>query len=283
MRDGIDLAGGAAVVTGASRGIGEAIARAAARRGMKLVLADIAEKELRALAQELENLGVEVLAVPTDVADPAALELLADAALKRFGSIRLLVNNAAIEVLGNTSELSVEQWQRTIAINVLGPILCTRAFAARMAAAKEPAAIVNVAAIAAVAMAPVQTGYFLSKHAVLSFTECLALEMARDAPMIQVSVVMPGPVNTSIFVHAPGSNSPEVTAHRCAMNDLLAQHGMSAAEAGETIVVQIEAGKFWIATHPEMLAESAKARAHYLATLARPSLPDGLLSFFPPR
>jgi NAD(P)-dependent dehydrogenase (short-subunit alcohol dehydrogenase family) len=272
--NGIDLADGVAVITGAARGIGEGIARAAARRGMKLVLADVAEQDLRAVAQNLKSQGVEVLDVPTDVADPAALERLADAAFERFGSIRLLVNNAGIETLGNTWELSAEQWQRTVAINVLGPILCTRAFAMRMVAEKQPAAIVNVASIAAVAMAPVQTGYFLSKHAVLSFTECLALEMAREAPMIQVSVVLPGPVNTSIFVHAPGGDRAEIAAHRAAMNHMLARHGMSPADAGETIIEQIAAGEFWITTHPEMLAESAKARAHYLATLARPSLAD---------
>jgi NAD(P)-dependent dehydrogenase (short-subunit alcohol dehydrogenase family) len=281
IMSGIDLTDGVAVVTGAARGIGEGIARAAARRGMKLVLADVAEKALRAVAQDLESQGAEVLDVPTDVTDPAALDRLVHAAFQRFGSIRLLINNAGIETLGYTWELSVEQWQRTMAINVLGPILCTRAFAARMVAEQKPAAIVNVAAIAAVAMAPVQTAYFLSKHAVLSFTECLALEMAREAPMIQVSVVLPGPVNTSIFVHAPGGATPEIAAHRTAMNHMLARHGMSAANAGETIVDQIAAGKFWITTHPQMLADSTQARAHYLATLARPSLPEGLLEYMP--
>jgi NAD(P)-dependent dehydrogenase (short-subunit alcohol dehydrogenase family) len=270
----VSLVGGVAVVTGAARGIGEGMARAAAARGMKLVLADVAAEPLQQVADDLARQGVEAVAAPTDVTDPAALDRLADLAFSRFGEVRLLVNNAGIETLGNTWDLSAAQWDRAVNVNVLGPIQGVRAFAGRMVAAQKPAAIVNVASIAAVSMMPEQTAYILSKHAVLSFSECLYLEMQRAAPMIQVSVVLPGPVATRIFTDAPAASGTGVSRHREVMDQMLGAYGMTPAEAGRTIVEQIEAGEFWIATHPDMLAASARARADYLAGLKRPYLQE---------
>jgi short-subunit dehydrogenase len=273
MEDASALDGGVAVITGAARGIGKWIAKAAAARGMKLVLADIAVDALRATAKEFEAAGVEVLAVPTDVSDAAALDRLADATYERFGSVRLLVNNAGIEMLGNTWELSAKQWDMAIRINVLGPIHGVRAFGGRMVAAQQPAYILNLASLAAVSIMPVQTSYIASKHAVLSFSECLFLEMLRAAPMIRVSVACPGPVATQIFTDAPvGSNPATVDHHRAVMEGALANTGMTPDAAGETIFAQVIAGKFWVATHPEMLEEFAKRRGQHLSTLAYPEL-----------
>jgi NAD(P)-dependent dehydrogenase (short-subunit alcohol dehydrogenase family) len=273
MQDAGTLAGGVAVITGSARGIGKGIAKAAAARGMKLVLSDIAAEALAATTKEFEAAGVEVLAVPTDVSDPAALDRLADVTYERFGSVRLLVNNAGIEMLGNTWELSAKQWDMAIRINVLGPIHGVRAFGGRMVAAQQPAYILNLASLAAVSMMPVQTSYIASKHAVLSFSECLFLEMSRAAPMIRVSVACPGPVDTQIFQSAPvGSNRATVDHHRAIMEGALASTGMSPDAAGETILAQVVAGKFWVATHPEMLEEFAKRRGEHLATLSDPAL-----------
>ena len=267
------LSGGVAVVTGAAGGIGAGIARAAAARGMKLVLADIAAGPLQAIAEELQGAGAEVLAQPTDVTDPAALDRLADAAYARFGAVRMLVNNAGIETLGYSWELSAETWERAIRINVLGPIQGVRAFAPRMVAAQQPAHIVNIASIAALGMTPVQTAYILGKHAVLSFSECLSLEMQLKAPMISVSAVLPGPVDTAIFKVAPGGNTPaSIDRHREIMQELLASQGLHPDEAGRMIVDQAAQRRFWIATHPEMLQASATARAEHLSGLLEPKL-----------
>jgi len=273
MQDPNALNGGVAVITGAARGIGKGIAKAAAARGMKLVLADIAADALAATAKEFEAAGAEVLAVPTDVSDAAALDRLADATYERFGSVRLLVNNAGIEMLGNTWELSAKQWDMAIRINVLGPIHGVRAFGGRMVAAQQPAHILNIASLAAVSIMPVQTSYTASKHAVLSFSECLFLEMNRAAPMIRVSVACPGAVATKIFTDAPvGSNPATVDHHRAVMEGALAHTGMTPEAAGATIFEQTIAGKFWVATHPELLEEFAKRRGQHLATLSDPAL-----------
>jgi NAD(P)-dependent dehydrogenase (short-subunit alcohol dehydrogenase family) len=276
----VDLSGGVAVITGAARGIGEGIARSAARRGMKLVLADIAEARLRTLATELTAAGSEVLAVPTDVSDATAIDRLAAAAFDRFGDVHLLVNNAGIEVIGYSWELTVEQWEKALRINALGPIHGVRAFAGRMVAAQQPAFIVNVTSLAALGAMPLTAPYMLTKHAVLSFSESLFLEMQRVAPMIRVSAVLPGPVKTGIFEDALSDDElPAAEKHRQIMADILSS-GMDSNDAGTMILDQVIAGKFWVTTHPEMMAQAARRRADYLTTLADPSLPPGSTTLF---
>ena len=267
------LAGGVAVITGAARGIGEALARAAAARGMTLVLADIAAAPLAQLADDLRGAGSQVLDIQTDVSDPAALDRLADAAHRRFGGIRLLINNAGIEMLGYSWELSAAQWERAVRINALGPVHGVRAFAGAMVAAGEPAFIANVASVGALAMMPEQAPYIMTKHAVLAFSECLLLEMARAAPHIRVSAVLPGPVDTAIFTDAPLANdSAAIRHHHATMEHMLKSYGMAPGTAAEMILDQIAEGRFWVSPHPDLLAASAQARAGHLAGLRTPAL-----------
>ena len=267
------FAGGVAVITGAGSGIGEGIARTAAERGMKLVLADIAAERIEALAAELRAGGSEVLAVPTDVADPAALDRLAAATHARFGDVRLLVNNAGIEMLGHIWEIPAETWDKALSINVLGVIHAVRAFAPRMIAAGQPAWIANLSSVGGLGMMPIQTPYIVSKHAVLSFTECLALEMELTGQPITVCAVLPGPVATRIFDDAPvGDNPGTVEAHRAVMQAMLREHGITPREAGRRIMDGIAAGQFWVSTHPEMTAQAAAGRAAYLDAGTRPAL-----------
>jgi len=268
------LSGGVAVITGAARGIGAGLARAAAARGMKLVLADIAVTHLADIARELEA-TTEVLAVPTDVTDPGALDRLADSAYRRFGNIRLLINNAGIEMLGNCWELSAAQWELAVRVNLLGPVHGVRAFGPAMVAAGEPAFISNLASIGALAMMPEQTPYIMTKHAVLSFSECLFLEMARAAPHIRVSAVLPGAVATSIFTDAPGADhSVAVRHHRATMEHVLSTYGTKPDDAAREILDQIAQGNFWVSPHPELLAQSAQGRAAHLAGLHNPALAE---------
>jgi NAD(P)-dependent dehydrogenase (short-subunit alcohol dehydrogenase family) len=267
------LGGGVAVITGAAGGIGEGLAHVAADLGMRLVLADIAEDRLHKVADDLAATGSEVLAVTTDVTNAAALDHLAEATYERFGEVRLLINNAGIEALGFTWELSAEQWNRVIDINILGVIHGVRAFAGRMVAAGQPGFIVNVASIGGLSMMPLQTPYILSKHAVLSFSECLYLEMEQVKAPIRVSAVLPGPVATRIFEDAPGGSNPEsIGYHRAAMTAALSEHGMTPADAARLILDQVAEGKFWVSPHPEMMQDSASRRAAHLAALATPTL-----------
>jgi NADP-dependent 3-hydroxy acid dehydrogenase YdfG len=266
---------GVAVITGAGSGIGEGLAREVAAHGMTVVLADIAADRIAALAAEIEAGGGRALAVPTDVSDPGALDRLAARTHEAFGDVTLLVNNAGIETLGYSWELSAETWERILNVNIHGVVHGVRAFAPRMLAAGKPAIIANLSSIGGLGMMPIQTSYILSKHAVLSFSECLYLEMLLTGKPVQVSVVLPGPVATRIFAEAPTDGShDEVAHHRRAMEQMLANDGISGREAARRILEGLAAGQFWVSTHPEISDAFAKARADYLANSRVPVLSE---------
>jgi NAD(P)-dependent dehydrogenase (short-subunit alcohol dehydrogenase family) len=264
---------GTAVITGAGSGIGEGIARHAASLGMQVVLADIAIERAEAVADQIRVAGGSAIAVRTDVRDPYALDALADRAYAEFGDVCLLVNNAGIETLGFVWELSVERWEQTLEVNIHGVIHGVRAFVPRMLKSPRQTYIANVASIGGLGMMPVQTPYILSKHAILSFSECLYLEMQLQARPVSVSVVLPGPVATRIFEDANGADDAGlISGHREVMRDMLASHGMTPLDAGRVILDGIAAREFWVSTHPDLTAGMAQARAHHLAGLTVPAM-----------
>jgi len=268
--------GGVAVITGAGSGIGEGLAKLAAGIGMRVVLADISMANLDRVTAEIFASGGDVLAVPTDVSEPEALERLAARTHAHFGDVRLLINNAGIEAVGFSWELSAQQWQRTLNINVHGVVHGVRAFAPRMLAAGQPAWIANTSSTGALNMLPLQSAYVMGKHAVQSFTECLALEMQLKKARITVSAIVPGPVNSQMFAApetARADADPDVAAHLELMRAYLAQHGIAPAEAARRIFAGLAAREFWVSTHPEITAEVARRRAAYLAELALPQMP----------
>jgi len=266
------LKDGVAVITGAGSGIGAALARKAASIGMKVVLADIDVRRIDAVASTIEAAGGTALAIQTDVADPAALERLAARTHAAFGDVRLLVNNAGVETMGLVWDIPAELWERTFRINVLGVVSGVRAFAPRMLERGAPAYIANVASVGGLSIFPIETPYICSKHAVLSYTEGLYLEMRIQKAPIHVSAVMPGPVATAIFDDARGAGGAQHH-HRAIMKDMLAD-GMEPAEAAERILAGIAGGDFWVSTHPELTLATARMRAEYLSTLARPGLAE---------
>mgnify|MGYP001090613415 CR=1 FL=1 len=269
------LAGGTAVVTGAGSGIGEGIARVAASLGMNVVLADVSRDRIEQVAASIDPTGASVLPVVTDVTDIAALERLADAAYDRFGEVRLVVNNAGIETIGFSWEIPDETWDRLLSINIRGVVHGSRIFARRMLESGKPGFISNVASIGALGMMPTQAPYMMSKHAVLSFTECLYLEMQLKKAPIHVSAVLPAQVATRIFEDAPADRgSGFVERQREMMHAMITQIGVTPERAGELILEGIAAGDFWVSTHPETTAQVAKGRSEYLAALARPALAE---------
>lgn len=266
------FSGGVAVITGAGSGIGEGIARQAAALGMKVVLADVAKARIDAVAKDIEAQGGIALAVVTDVSDPTALDRLAEVTHSTFGDVQLLINNAGIETLGFTWELSAQAWEKILNVNIHGVIHGVRAFVPAMITSGKPAYIANVASIGALGMMPIQTSYVLSKHAVLSFTESLYLEMELKQAPIQVSVIMPGPVSTRIFHDSQVIPDPLIAHHQAAMRTMLEQAGISGTEAAKRILTQIAAGEFWVSTHPDITAAMAKGRAQHLSGMQRPVL-----------
>src|SRR5437773_7910278 len=120
------LAGKVTIITGAGTGIGKGIARAFAREGAQLVLASRKAERLEETRAELEPQGIKVLVAPTDVTDEAQVRRLFEATLNAFGRIDILINNAGRFDGGPLEELSLETWQKVLAVNLTAPFLCSR-------------------------------------------------------------------------------------------------------------------------------------------------------------
>jgi NADP-dependent 3-hydroxy acid dehydrogenase YdfG len=264
--------GGVAVITGAGAGLGEGLARRAAALGMTLVLADIDLDRVQALAADLQAQGSEALALAVDVSKAAQLDQLAQTVHARFGDVRLLINNAGVETIGNSWELSAELWDRTLDINIHGVVHGVRAFAPRMLAAGKPAYIANLSSVGAFGQMPMQTAYMVTKHAVQAFSECLYLEMQLQNKPVHVSSVIPGMVRTRIFADARPAGDDLAAKHREVMRQAMDAYGMDLAEASQLILEQIANGAFWVSTQPEMTRNLAQARADFLRDQTRPSL-----------
>ena len=127
-------------------------------------------------------------------------------------------------------------------------------------------------------MMPIQTSYMMSKHAILSFSECLYLEMQLKKANVQVSAVLPGPVATRIFADAKGTDDPMIAHHRESMRQFLEAQGITPVEAAKRIFTQIAAGEFWVSTHPEITRMMADGRVRYLTGLNKPALNEDMLA-----
>ena len=189
------------IVTGAATGIGQAFAVGAAAQGANVVVADMnAADETVAL---VESAGGKALALRVDVADDASVRAMADAALRRFGRIDGLINNAAYfrEVkLTPFEELDPAQWDRIFAVNVKGVWLCCKAVMPAMRERKS-GSIVNIASVVAVAGQPGYLHYVASKGAVLAMTKGLAKECGPHG--VRVNVIAPGFVITDATKNRP--------------------------------------------------------------------------------
>lgn len=191
-----DFTGRVAVVTGAAGGIGFAIAERFTVEGMKVALADIDAEVLGRAVDQLSAAGADVIGVVTDVSDPSSVEALAEAVVARFGALHVAVNNAGIVNRGLTWELTIEQWQHLLGINLWGVIHGVRSFVPRILATGEEGHVVNTASLAAVNIISRLAPYTASKHAVLGISDVLRLDLAEVGAPVGVSVLMPGRIKS---------------------------------------------------------------------------------------
>lgn len=164
-----------AIVTGAGRGLGRAIARGLAREEANLMLTARSEHELAAAAKEISATGVDVLTLPGDITEEAHVEAVFRKTLDRFGHLDLLVNNAGAFDGGPLDQLSTEDWDKVIAVNLRAPFLCTRA-ALRVMKPRRSGRIINIGSISAQRVRPHSGPYFASKHGLWGLTQVTALE-----------------------------------------------------------------------------------------------------------
>ncbi|GFE74364.1 SDR family NAD(P)-dependent oxidoreductase [Novosphingobium sp. TCA1] len=191
----MELAGKVAVVTGGASGIGRATVELFAAEGAKVLIADIADEAGEALA---ERLGASAVYQRTDVSDPTAVEAMIEAAVSRFGGIDVLFNNAGMSCGAFPSFLddTLEDFDRVMRVNVLGPMLGTRNAARIMAKHGRGGVILNNASIAGTLAGHAMMTYRASKAALIQFSKSSAIDLARHG--IRVNCIVPGHVRTEL-------------------------------------------------------------------------------------
>ena len=205
----MDFSGKVALITGASVGIGRAVALMLAEKGAKTVLADINYEKLEKVKGEVEALGSEALIYDCDVSDEKRVDFVCEDAEKKFGKIDILVNNAALwRCWSSFCELSTEEWKRFFDVNVMGTVYFTRAVLGGMID-RGYGRIINVASVAGVYGNANMVHYSASKGAVIAMTRALAKEVADKG--VLVNAVSPGSVspsdNEDIDFHRPSDLS----------------------------------------------------------------------------
>jgi NAD(P)-dependent dehydrogenase (short-subunit alcohol dehydrogenase family) len=184
-----------AVVTGAAQGIGAAIANVLADSGRNVALVDVHREAVISTAAAVNGrTGQQCLPFIADVSDEGSVEALMDDIAARLGPIHVLVNNAAVGHYAPVTELTLDDWARTLAVNLIGPFLCIRA--ALRYVPPAGGAIVNIASVAAHLGSPGSSAYAASKGGLCAFTRVLAVELA--AAGIRVNAVSPGPTDTPL-------------------------------------------------------------------------------------
>jgi glucose 1-dehydrogenase len=182
-----------AIITGGARGIGKAIAQRFAAEGASVCIGDVRQVEGERTAAEL---GSACRFVPGDIGTPAGAEALAQAAIDHFGRLDICVNNAGIVLNGSLLDLSVEDFDETLRINIRGAFLTSKAAVRRMVKQGTGGVIVNLSSVNAVVARPEQTAYTVSKGAMHMLTRSLAVQLADYG--IRVNAVGPGTVATDM-------------------------------------------------------------------------------------
>ncbi|WP_035051722.1 glucose-1-dehydrogenase [Carnobacterium pleistocenium] len=192
-----ELEGKVAVVTGGSKGIGNAIARRLSEEKMKVVINYHSDKEgAEKTVEDLKQIGGEAIAVQADVSSEAGVKALLDAAISNFGDLDLWINNAGMENKVPTHELTLEDWDKVINVNLTGVFLGSKAALNHFLEKNKKGNIINMSSVHERIPWPTFAHYSASKGGVKLFNETIALEYAHKG--IRVNSIAPGAINTPI-------------------------------------------------------------------------------------
>lgn len=197
-----DLTGKVALVTGARRGMGKSHALTLAGQGAKIVVTDISQEECQLVVDEIQKNGGEAIALKLDVSKKAEVEAVFAQVVDRFGRLDILVNNAGIYAPTPAIDMSEEDWDRTININLKGEFLCAQQ-AAKLMAKNNWGRIINIASIASGGVGvgiQASAHYTASKGGIIGMTETLAIEWAPLG--INVNAIAPGAIDTPMVGYA---------------------------------------------------------------------------------
>lgn len=189
------LAGRGAVVTGGGQGIGAAVAQALARAGAAIIVAARHEDRIAAVAREICGQGGSAWPVACDVTDPASVRALAAAARRHLATVDILVNNAGVAHSAPLPRITLDDWNRVLAVNATGTFLTTQAFFPAMLERRR-GAIVNIASVAGLDGARYIAAYAAAKHAVIGFTKSVAAE--AEGTGVTCNAICPGYVDTDM-------------------------------------------------------------------------------------
>lgn len=201
------LKGKTAVITGASKGLGKAMALALAQKGAQVALVSRNLDQLNAVAKEVRSHGVQAESFKADVTDEAQVSAVAKAVIGRFGRPQILINNAGINIRKAVTEFTLAEWRQVIDTNLTSVFLMCRAFVPHMKG-QGYGRILNMTSIMSHVAIAGRTAYAASKSALLGFTKALALELTADR--ITVNGISPGPFATEL--NKPILDNPELNA-----------------------------------------------------------------------
>jgi short-subunit dehydrogenase len=220
------------LVTGASQGIGRALCVVAARRGCKVIAAARSQPLLDELAAEVRAGGGVIETVVADVTSPADRQAMADAALRHFGGLDVLINNAGIGATGHFVETSPETLRQIFETNFFGLTETTRIFLPILKQGRQPA-IVNISSVVGKRALPARSLYSSSKFAVAGFSEAIRAELAKDG--IDVIVVSPGLTQTNFSKNMLEQKAKMQLDH---------MRGMTSEDVAEATLRAIERGTY---------------------------------------
>jgi NAD(P)-dependent dehydrogenase (short-subunit alcohol dehydrogenase family) len=281
------LAGRVAVVTGAASGIGRAMARRFAEEGMRVVVSDVEKQSLEQAASELVSQGHVAICVPCDVRQAASVDALRDAALREFGAVHVVCNNAGVARApggGYMWEWDLADWTWLWSVNVMGVVHGIRSFLPLLLSQGEEGHVVNTSSgnggLAPMRALPI---YASTKAAVTQISECLYGQLAAVTDRIGVSVLFPGPnaLNTGLW-NAERNRPPELAQSRPRKTHTFEKLRKYMADAGapfqetplEEVAARVVRGirerKFWILPESEHADATIRTRAESMLARSNP-------------
>ena len=230
------------VITGGASGLGAALVKRYAQAGAKICIADLHAERAKKVIKDNAQQAADLFFQPCDITSQADVEDLLEAVKARWGKLDILINNAGVATGGALAFEDIEQWQWVLNINLLGMVRMTQAFAPLLAMQKNTH-LINIASQAGITPIPYMASYNASKAAVVSFSETMHLELAKDG--IHVSVVCPSFFATNLD-ESMRSTQPGVQA---LVTKLLSRSDIDADGVADIIVKRVAAGDFMILSH----------------------------------
>lgn len=224
-----------ALVTGASRGIGRAIALALAKESCKVMLAARSKSDLEKVAQEIQNMGSDAAVIVVNMREEKSIREMIDTTVEQFGRLDVLINNAGLGYFDSVAEMTTAQWDEMFEVNLRGVFIATREALPYLRKQKE-SFIVNIASLAGKNTFVNGSGYAATKWGLRAFSQCLMLEERKNG--VRVLVVCPGSVDTS-FGH-PSGGTPKAAREIVKPEDVAETIVMALKMPQRTMVSEID-------------------------------------------